>query len=380
MRILHLIASADPAMGGPSHAMRSLALRMRERGHEVTFATLDRPGARWIAESPVPVVALGPGRGRYGHTPELDRFLAAHAGEFDRFVVNGIWQYHSAAAARLLKGRGYVLFPHGMLDPWFREAYPKKHLKKTLYWLARERAVVNGARRVLFTAEEERLLAQGCFPGYAAKEHVLGYGADAPESDPVSDFLAFGDTVPELAGRPYLLFLGRLHEKKGCDLLLRAFARVYGDERDFRLVMAGPDHTSHRPTLERLASELGVSGQVLWPGMLSGNAKQGALRGAEAFVLPSHQENFGVAVAEALAVGTPVLVSNRVNIWREIEEDGAGLVAPDDEEGTADLLAHWQAMRPADQEVMRKRALACFHRRFRMSGVAERFERVLLES
>ena len=119
-----------------------------------------------------------------------------------------------------------------------------------------------------------------------------------------------------------------------------------------------------------MADRLQISPQIVWPGMLSGDLKWGLLRLAEAFVLPSHQENFGVAVAEALACGTPVLISNKVNIWREIAGDQAGLVDDDDEPGTTRLLKQWLALTPDRKTAMRENAERSFHSRFEVAHAA----------
>ena len=129
---------------------------------------------------------------------------------------------------------------------------------------------------------------------------------------------------PRFAAAVFLLFLSRIHEKKGCDLLLRAFAKIAAEYPELYLVVAGPDPMQLESRLRTQADRAGIGHRVYWPGMLQGAAKYGAFRCAEAFVLPSHQENFGIVVAEALACGTPVLISDQVNIWREILESGVG--------------------------------------------------------
>ena len=116
--------------------------------------------------------------------------------------------------------------------------------------------------------------------------------------------------------------------------------------------------------MQALAQELGLAQHVFWTGMLRGELKWGAFRAADAFILPSHQENFGIAVAEALACGVPVLISNQVNIWREIDASGAGLVEPDDLAGTRRLIERWLDQPQAAWQAMKTRAAQCFHERF----------------
>jgi glycosyltransferase involved in cell wall biosynthesis len=257
-----------------------------------------------------------------------------------------------------------------MLDPWFRRTYPLKHLKKWLYWPWADYRVVRDARAVLFTSEEERRLAGQSFALYRARERVVAFGTGAPPADADRRREAFLAEFPELRDRRVLLYLGRLHEKKGCDLLIRAFAAVAAADQTLNLVMAGPDQTGWAPALRNLAESLGVAERVVWPGMLDHDRKWGAFFCAEAFVLPSHQENFGVAVAEALSCGVPVLISDKVNIWREIAAAGAGLVDTDDLEGTRRLLGRWLALDNSAQQAMREPARRLFLGQFTAKAMA----------
>ena len=191
----------------------------------------------------------------------------------------------------------YVVFAHGMLDPWFKQAAPWKSRAKQLFWWFNEGPLVNNARYILFTSEEEKLLSRHSFTPYTPNERVIIYGTSAPPADDGTQDAAFRQTVPALA-RPFLLYLSRLHPKKGCDLLLTAFAEIAATHADLDLVMAGPATDEYLAQLKQQAAALGISGRVHWPGMLQGAAKWGAYRAAEAFVLPSHQENFGIVVAE----------------------------------------------------------------------------------
>jgi len=181
---------------------------------------------------------------------------------------------------------------------------------------------------------------------------------------------AFQELLPHLAGRRFLLFLSRIHEKKGCDLLVEAFASVAAQHRDVDLVIAGPDKDGLQPKLAAQAQRLGVAERIHWPGMLSGDVKWGTLRASETMILPSHQENFGVIVAEALACGRPALISNQVNVWPQIEEDRTGLVEPDTLEGTRSLLTRWFGLSEEDKAAMRGRAVESFRKRYSMRNCA----------
>jgi glycosyltransferase involved in cell wall biosynthesis len=294
--------------------------------------------------------------------------------------MHGIWTFPGVAlrfAARRA-GRPYGIFVHGQLDPWFCRKYPLKHLKKMLYWPV-QYPVLRDALAVFFTAESERDLAEINFRPNAWNSAVVGLGITDPEecsNDPAAQIETFYREFPVLRGRRYLLFLARLHAKKGCDLLLEAFGRIADSAPDVDLVMAGPDQEGMQAKLQRTADQFGIAGRVHWPGFIDGDLKWGALRACEAFVLSSHSENFGIAVVEALAVGRPVLISNQVNIWPEIESDRVGLVEDDTLEGTERLLRRWFDLLPEERDAMAARARRSFLGRYTMNQTALAIDRI----
>jgi glycosyltransferase involved in cell wall biosynthesis len=379
MRILQLTATLDPEAGGPAEGVRQSVQALSALGHRVEIASLDAPDAPFLAQPGTTVTGLGPPQGKYGRTPHAVPWLREHGPRFDAVVVNGLWQYHGFAAWRALRGLGvpYYVFAHGMLDPWFKRAYPLKHLKKWLYWPWAEYRVLRDARAVLFTTEEERVLARQSFWLYRAREHVVSYGTAAPPAHAAPLRAAFFAARPELEGKRLILFLGRIHPKKGCDLLLRAFANLAQRAGDAHLVLAGPGSDDTLAALRDEARRAGIEARVTWAGMLKGELKWGAFYAADAFVLPSHQENFGIAVVEALACGVPVLISDKVNIWREVAGDGAGLVAPDTVAGTERNLKRWFALDEQARARMRAQAAATFRERFTVEAHARRLIDVL---
>ena len=352
---------------------------MAQRGHKIDIVVLDDPNAAWTTNVDLTVHALGSGVGSYRYSKALIPWLRKHGGDYDRVIVNGIWQYLSFAAWRRYAGSAipYYVFPHGMLDPWFKETFPLKHLKKWLYWPWAEYRVLRDAAAVIFTAEEERLLARKSFWLYHARERVSPLGIEAPEISPnaKSEFLSH---YPKLQNTRNFLFLGRLHPKKGCDILLDAFAKM-SPRKGTSLILAGPDQVGWGQELRKQVARLNLTENVVFTGMLQGAMKQGAIASADVFVLPSHQENFGISVVEALAAGLPVLISNRVNIWREIDTDRAGFVESDDVAGTMRLLQRWLDTSPAEREAIRENARRCFEQRFEISHAVDSLLQILDE-
>ena len=147
---------------------------------------------------------------------------------------------------------------------------------------------------------------------------------------------------------------------------MRAFTNLPGRPADTVLVMAGPDDDIDPAFTRTLRDSTREQPAVHWPGMLTGDLKWGAIRAAEVFILPSHQENFGLAVVEAMACGRPVLISDKVNIWREIEADTAGLFADDTVSGIESLLTRWFALSPGERGAMGERARGSFERRYQI--------------
>jgi len=375
MSILHVIDSFSPATGGPPEAVRQLIKASRAAGVDVEAVCLDRPQAEFLSGLGCPVHALDDSYlGRYAFSPRLWRWLQANAARFDGLVMHGLWTFPGSAlrAAARRAGKPYGIFVHGALDPWFNRRYPLKHLKKLFYWPL-QYAVLRDAAAVFFTTTTERDLAQTSFRPSRWNSVVAPLGIVAQQDcgcDPGPQVEEFYRALPALRGRRFLLFLARLHQKKGCDLLIEAFARMAATAPQVNLVMAGPDQVGMQAGLQSRARELGIADRVHWPGMIGGDVKRGALQACDALILPSHQENFGVSVVEALAAGRPVLVSYAVNLWPEIANDGVGLADEDTLEGVSRLVQRWFSLPAAERAAMAARAQPCFASRFSVERTA----------
>ncbi len=372
MRLLRVIQITNPEAGGPIEALTRTSEILIREGHKVDVVSLEPEAAVQRHGLPFPVIALGRGLGKYGYHPRYASWMMENAKSYDAVVMHGLWSYSSFGAWRGLRHLDvpYYVFPHGMMDPWFRDTYPVKHATKQLYWWLGEGRVLRDANAVFFTSEEERLRARNVFKGFSYAERVVRYGTADPRGNAESDKTAFFTAFPELAGRRFLLFLSRIHPKKGCDLLIRAFAENAAGT-DIDLVMAGPDQVGWAQELKNLASRLGIANRIHWTGMLKDQVKWGGLRCAEATILPSHQENFGIIVAESMACSTPVLISDKVNIWREVKRAGAGLVEPDTLEGTRSLIRGFLGLTVSERDQMRVVAREEFLRSFDIEAVAQ---------
>ena len=434
LRILHAIGSVNPASGGPIEGVKQISKINETYGHTPEVLSLDDPASPWLDKLGFKVHAMGPAYTNYGYCPRLVEWLRANRHNYDVVIINGIWGYNALGVWYALRKTDtpYYVYTHGMLDPWFKYRYPLKHLKKWLFWPWAVFPVLRDARGVMFTCEEERRLARESFWLYDCNEIVVSYGTPGvPDMrhDYAAGFLA---KRPELQNCRRFVFLGRVHPKKGPDIIIRTIARLKAsghwietankstedggklkaetgklkaetgdlkvetgnlkaetgnlkaegaDNSGFRsqgsafslqssgsggmkLIMAGPADGAYAAELQALAADLDVADSIVWTGMLLGDEKWGALQCAEAFLLPSHQENFGIAVAESLSVGVPVLISKSVNIWADIAADGAGTAGEDTVESFERQMIDWLALTPAQVAKMRGAARRTFRRRY----------------
>jgi glycosyltransferase involved in cell wall biosynthesis len=258
LKLLHAIQTMNPATGGPVEGMRQLAAVNAQFGHIIEAVTLDPVDAPWVHTGGIKVHALGTGFTSIGFSMAYLRWLQENARLYDCIIVNGVWGFNAfgtwLALARMrasgkYKTPPYIVFPHGMLDPWFKYRYPLKHLKKWLYYPWGLFPVLRDAAGVFFTCDKERLLARESFWLYDCMENVVHYGTAGipnPNSDYTNSFL---EAHPELKGKRRFLFFGRVHPKKGPDVLIRAIARLQGagswNPSAMRLVMAGPADSTY---------------------------------------------------------------------------------------------------------------------------------------
>ncbi len=376
LKILHVMASVNPSTGGPVEGVRQIARINRGYGHQIEVVSFDLPDDPWVRDFPQKIYALGPAYTHFRYCPRLVPWLRAHAADYDCVVVNGIWTYNCFGVWAALRNLPcpYYVYTHGMLDPWFKYRYPLKHFKKWLFWPWAVYPALRDAAGVMFTCEEERLLARESFWMYDCNEVVVNYGtpgAPEPDKNYAEGFLT---RHPTLRDKRRFVFLGRVHPKKGPDVLIKAFAKILTEQAagstpvtdgsEPVLIMAGPTDGDYADTLKVLAGRLGIADRVYWTGMLQGDDKWGALQCGDAFLLPSHQENFGIAVAESLSVGVPVLISKSVNIWSDIIADGAGIAEADTVDGCVALFRRWLDLSEPERAVMRVNARECFLRRY----------------
>ncbi|MFC3198965.1 glycosyltransferase [Parapedobacter deserti] len=380
MKILRVISSMNPVHGGPSQGIRNSVPVLEQLGVHNEVLSFDSPDAPYLGSDPFIVHAIGPAKGPYAYCSELKRWLLAHLHRFDAVIIHGLWLYNSYGTYQAIKayktrnGTAPKLFimPHGMLDPYFQKSPGRrlKAIRNWLFWRLFEQHAVNNADGVLFTCEQELLLARETFAFYSPKRELnIGYGIQNPPPYSITLTHDFHAVCPVKFDQPYWLFLSRIHEKKGVDMLIKAYQKLLHEAGTLPvLVIAGPGlDTAFGKQMIALAQS---TSQIVFAGMLTGGAKWGALYGCEAFILPSHQENFGIAIVEAMACAKPVIITNKVNIWREIIQGGGGLVSDDTQQAVYEMLRQWLSSTGRDKENAALAAKNTFEAKFDIGKAA----------
>ena len=353
MKILHVIANLAPRYGGPSKACWEMARAVAQLGHQVSIYTTNQDGPGIL---PVPTDRPVWREGvevRYfpiqtprfwGTSWPLARALRQEIKAVDLVHVHNLYLFHDLMAGyycRIL-GVPYLIQPHGSLDPFI---YRRHRGRKRVMEYGFQNRTLREASALLFTTAEESELAAPFSCGTPGV--VVPLGIDLDEFAAMPEPGSFRRRHPEIGDQPIILFFGRINFKKGLDLLARGFGAVARQRRDVHLVIAGPDNDGWGARVRPWLEEAGVLGHTTFTGMLLGPERLAVLQDAAMFVLPSYSENFGIAVIEAMAARLPVIISDKVNIWREVEAARAGRVIPCDATALAeeilDLLAHPEA-------------------------------------
>lgn len=320
MRVLHVIPSISAAHGGPSRAIRLIEQALREQGIAVDTATTDDPPGHARPRGPeAGTYSFRRDVGAYKVSVSLARWLFAHAGDYDLVHIHALFSFSSTIAAWAARRAGvpYVIRPLGTLAPYGMTR--RRPWLKRLSLLLVEGPILRRAAAVHFTSVMERDEAVAL--GLRLRQAVIPLAVlPLPAVGPGE----LDSRFPQLRGRSWVLFLSRLAPKKNVEALLRAVATCRMEFPEQRWLIAGDGDPAYVASLHALATDLGVADVVVWAGHLEGAEKSAALSGADLYVLPSYSENFGIAAAEALIAGLPLVLGKGVALAGLVEQNGAG--------------------------------------------------------
>jgi len=363
IKILRIIHTLSPNLGGPSNAIIDHTKAMVKNGYLVHILTSDTTNEIKTKIKDVKIFNKGPSLGNYGFNLNLLIWLIKNKSKYDIFIIHDIWRIYTFLARLLLKK--YFVFIHGNLDPYFSLDFFKK-IKKQIYWYLFERKNLLSSKSILLTSEIERKLLNKSFVNTRGlKKNVVGYGIFKPNINKTKTINIFFKKYPELKNQTFLIYLGRFHEKKGCDILLKSIKILSDQNIKLNLVMAGPDN-QYKNDLKKICKKLKLKKQVYWTGMLRGNKKWGAIYASSAMVLASHGENFGLSLAESLSCSKPVLITNKVNIYKSIIKYNSGLVANNNINDFTRILKKYSHFNNSKIKKISKNSFKCFNQNFNL--------------
>ena len=367
-RWLEVVSNLDPKYGGLSAAVPALGEKLNATGRlDVTLAAFCAPDEQFRPPGykPRQLTYWPATRSQWLREPSLRARFKRQLRLSDGVHIHGLWEASTALAADSARNLGipYILSAHGMLEPW---ALKNKRLKKLLYSFFIERRNVSQAAclHALTAAEAQQFLAFGARSPIV----IIPNAVAIPE---VASSELFYERFPALQGKRLVLFLGRLHPKKGVALLLDAWPSIAAGFPDAHLVLAGPGEEPYLTTLRESVTRNALEGSVTFTGMLHEAHKWSALAASEAFVLPSHSEGLSVSVLEAMGMGLPVIVTRACNM-PEIEQFHTGWqIEPEVEELTHSLSECLSNTRFENQEIGVRGAFL-IQSRYSWSTVAKR--------
>jgi len=338
MRVLQIVPSISLVYGGPSQMVLGLSKALAARGVELTILTTNSNGDSGQPPLDVPLdrpveqhgykvryFPCSPFR-RYKFSFDLLQWLKQHAQDFDIAHIHALFSPFSSMAALVSRQQKlpYILRPLGTLDP--ADLRKKKQLKK-IYAALLEKPNIESAAAIHFTSPEEARISERF--GAKTRDLIIPLGVNPPETTGETDpkFLELKKQLDP--NKPIILFMSRIEPKKGLDLLLPALEKLLAEGIEFQFVLAGsnPQDPVYEAKIRRQIETSTLASRTLITGFVTGGVKAGLLDVADAFVLPSYYENFGIAVAEAMVAGTPVVISDRVHIWPDVTGAEAGWVA-----------------------------------------------------
>jgi len=332
LRCVHFWRECCFERGGVATAVLDLCAVLAERGHQVTLLTFDATDVPepWLQDHPNGPTAIEIERSRFARTMLSRRSMriASRAIEHADIVhLHTPWGPSNLQVARTARAAHlpYVVTPHGMLDDW---SMKQNRLKKKTFLATVGRRFLESAARIHFTAESELAQATRWIPAAGDRCSIVPLIVD------LTAFQHLPGPEPALAkypaidsGKRSILFLSRLHPKKGIEFLIEAAAMLANNSDSFQVLIAGPGDPSYVESLRQLVAKHALADRIHFLGMVRGADKLSLFQLADVFVLPTHQENFGVVLVEALASGTPVVTTRGTDIWQELQTAGALIAA-----------------------------------------------------
>jgi len=366
IKILRIIHSLNPAYGGPQNAILGSSIALSKKGFKVDIITSDNKKSNFPNSKKLKIFNIGPGIGEYGFNIKLFFWLLSNRKKYDLFIVHGLWSFYTLVSRFLLYKR-YFVFTHGQLDPFFSLNFIKK-IKKQIYWFLIEKRNLQSSKSLLLTTNEEKKQLSNTYVNTKnIQKKVVGYGIIKTPFNKKKVNTLFFKKFPALKNNKFLLFLGRFHEKKGCDILIKALHILKKKDININILLAGPNN-EYKKKIISLSNNHDLKKNIFWADTIIGDLKWGAINESSAMVLPSHGENFGVSLVEAMSCSKPVLTTSKVNIYKDILDCNAGFVSKDNSKNFSEIIEKFINLNKKKNKELSVNSLKCFNKNFNLNS------------
>ena len=364
-KILRIINSMNLKFGGPPKAIRDSSINLKENGFEVDILTNDEPGSKYFNHKGIKIINKGPGVGSYGFNLKQFFWLLKNRSKYNFFIVHGLWQFQSFMARLLLRNK-FIIYAHGSLGLVFKKYFFKK-IKKNLYWMLIEKKNLQSAKALILTSEGEKSVLKNTYVNTdRINKRIINYGSLIPNFNKKKVLKLFYKNFPKLKKKKFLLYLGRIHDGKGCDILINSLHRLKKRNLHPILFMAGRNN-SYKTELIKLTKQLKLYNQIIWSDQILGNLKWGAISASSGMLLASHGDSHPNAIVESLSLGKPVIVTNKVGTYKTINQYNCGYVANDNTQDFSLKLISFLKLKKNQLTLLNKNSKKCFNENYNLT-------------
>lgn len=384
LKILHIIDRVDVESGGPIENLKIHFKLYKKLNVKADLLTVDKAYKIFGEQNNIKTYYISNSFLKYKYSINFRPWLKKNIKNYDAIIVNGLWVYNNLATyleAQKYK-IPYFLFTHGMLDPWFNKRYKIKKIKKYIYWKLVQSRVLQNASGVIFTNNEEYKLAKKSFKPFKVKKIIHSYGTIEKKIKNKRKLLfEFYKKFPGTKNKKIILYIGRFNEKKGCDILIKAFSQIK-NFKNLHLLMVGPvqKDNSYVNQLKKLIDEKKINKNVTWTGTLINDYKNLVYNISYVFCFPTHSENFGITIAESLSNKLPVITTNKTNIYKILKKNKIGFITNDNTRNIKKNLEMFLNLSKREYDRYKLNSYKCFQENFNLETNVEKFVSTLKNS
>tara|TARA_B110001454_G_scaffold43442_1_gene42542 strand:- start:278 stop:1453 length:1176 start_codon:yes stop_codon:yes gene_type:complete len=368
LKILRIISSLDPKFGGPPAGILDSSEQLFKEGFQVDIATCDKKKIKNTKFKNIRIINFSSYiAGNYKFSLHFFFWLIKNKHNYDYFIIHGLWQFATLAARLVLKNK-YLVFVHGQLDPFFKINLLKR-IKKKIYWfLIEKKNLLNSKSLLLTSIGEKESLKKTYVNTNRIKKNIIKYGIFKKKINKQNALKKFYTKFPSLKHKNFYLFLGRFHEKKGCDIIINSVKKLNNDFKN-KILFAGPIiGSSYESYIKNLVNKYNLQKKIFFSDALYGDLKWGSILASKGMLLASHGENFGISIVESLSLGKPVVTTHKVNIARDILKYKAGLVSLNTVNSFSRKLNKFNKLNKKELIKISNNALKCFKDNFDLSS------------